>query len=241
MNSIIPPALDSRRVTLELTTRLCSKDHLLHGIDDIMKFEHSEDCELQRYGRKIISLTEVARSTLKRLKVELYLFVACSEDLLPFKSAYFKLLLFIERRKHAFGSDLNDRISHLLDPLYTRFVICCGGVDPRAQLGIEGLPAPPEIPAAWKSTIQPVVPATAVSSAQQDAASDIMLPPDAFERRKKRLAQLGNFIKDQSARKLRLARLRRLMKANAANPGGKRLVPQQFATDIRPILRLDTK
>lgn len=56
MNSIIPPALDSRRVTLELTTRLCSKDHLLHGIDDIMKFEHSEDFELQRYGRKVLSL-----------------------------------------------------------------------------------------------------------------------------------------------------------------------------------------
>ncbi|KAG1762596.1 hypothetical protein EDD22DRAFT_564025 [Suillus occidentalis] len=175
MNIIIPPALHSRRVTLELTTRLCSKDHLLQGINDIMKFEHSEDCELQRYGRKIISLTEVARSTLKRLKVGLYLFVACSEDLLPFKSAYFKVLLFIERRKHAFGSDLNERISHLLDPLYTRFVISCGGVDPRAQLGIEGLPAPPEIPAAWKGTIQPVVPATAVSSAQQDAASNVML------------------------------------------------------------------
>jgi hypothetical protein len=56
MNIIIPPALHSRRVTLELTTRLCSKDHLLQGINDIMKFEHSEDCKLQCYGRKVLSL-----------------------------------------------------------------------------------------------------------------------------------------------------------------------------------------
>ncbi|KAG2041016.1 hypothetical protein BDR03DRAFT_1007773 [Suillus americanus] len=59
MNNVIPPALDSRKVTRELTTRLCSKDHLLHGINEIMKFEHSEDYELQHYGRKIISLIEV--------------------------------------------------------------------------------------------------------------------------------------------------------------------------------------
>ncbi|KAG1767367.1 hypothetical protein EV702DRAFT_754553 [Suillus placidus] len=232
MNNIIPPALDSRRVTRELTARLCSKDHLLHGINDIMKFEHSEDCELQRYARKIISLTEVARSTLKRLKVELYLFVACSQAFLPLKSAYFALLLFIERRKHAFGSDLDERISRLLHPLYSRFVICCGGVDPRAQLGLKGLPAPPDIPATWKSTVQPAVPATAVSSAQKrDTASDIMLPPDSFARKRERLARLGEFIKEQSAKKYRRARGRPVLKeCPTGNPGETRLVPQQYAT-----------
>ncbi|KAG1893950.1 uncharacterized protein F5891DRAFT_1195754 [Suillus fuscotomentosus] len=233
-NIMIPPALDSRRVTLELTTHLCSQDHLLHGIDEIMKFEHSEDAELQRHGRKIISLAEVARSTLRRLNVGLYLFIACSEALLPFKSAYFKLLLFIERRKHAFGTDLNERISRLLDPLYTRFVVCGAGVDPRDQLGIEGLPPPPDIPAAWKIPIQPEVPATKVPSAQQqDVASDTMLPPDAFEKKMKRLARLGEFIKDQAAKKFLARRARKQLMQKArltGNPGEKRLVPKQYAT-----------
>ncbi|KAG1873349.1 hypothetical protein C8R48DRAFT_759896 [Suillus tomentosus] len=232
-NIMIPPALDSRRVTLELTTHLCSKDHLLHGIDEIMKFEHSEDAELQRHGRKIISLAEVARGTLRRLNVALYLFIACSEALLPFKSAYFKLLLFIERRRHAFGTDLDERISKLLDPLYTRFVVCGTSVDPRAQLGIEGLPPPPNIPAAWKTPVQPEA-ATDVPSAQsQDVASDTMLPPDAFEKKMKRLARLGEFIKDQAAKKFLARRARKQLVQKArltGNPGEKRLVPKQYAT-----------
>ncbi|KAG1888227.1 hypothetical protein F4604DRAFT_2032389 [Suillus subluteus] len=244
MNNDIPPALDSRIVTRDLTTRLCSKDHLLHGINDIMKFEHSEDHEIQRYDRKIISLTEVARSTLKRLKVELYLFVACPQALIPFKAAYFRLLLFIERRKHAFSSELDKRISRLLDPLYTRFVICCGGVDPRAQLGIEGLPAPPDVPAAWKNTIHPVVHATAVSSAQrqEDMVSDIMLPPDAFARKRERLDRLGEFIKEQSAKKFRRTRGRPMLKQYAAgNPEERRLVPKQYATGNPEATRLVPK
>ncbi|KAG1816803.1 uncharacterized protein BJ212DRAFT_1576961 [Suillus subaureus] len=242
MNDVVPPALDSRRVTRELTTRLCSKDHLLHGIDDIMKFEHSEDYELQRYGRKIISLIEVARSTLKRLQVELYLFVACSVALLPFKSAYFKLLLFIERRKHAFGSDLDKRISRLLDPLYSRFVVCYGGVDPRAQLGIKGLPAPPDIPATWKSTIHPVVPGVSSAQRQEDVASDIMLSPDAFARKKARLDRLGEFIKEQSAKKFSRGRgLPMLEEYPAGNSGEKRLVPRQYATGNPEEMRLVPK
>jgi hypothetical protein len=56
MNDVTPPALNSRKVTRELTTRLCSKDHVLHGINEIMKFENSEDCELQHHGRKVLSL-----------------------------------------------------------------------------------------------------------------------------------------------------------------------------------------
>ncbi|KAG2359332.1 hypothetical protein BDR07DRAFT_221568 [Suillus spraguei] len=197
-----------------------------------MKFEHSEDYELTRYGRKIISLTEVARSTLKRLNVELYLFIACSQALLPFKSAYFRLLLFIERRKHAFGSDLNERISRLLDPLHTRFVIRYGGVDPRAQLGIKDLPPPPAIPAVWKRTIGPTASITDVSLAQnQDVTSDIMLPPDAWERKKQRLDRLGEFIKEQAAKKFRRARGRPVLQENSAgNPEERRLVPKQYAT-----------
>ncbi|KAG2112937.1 hypothetical protein BD769DRAFT_1778664 [Suillus cothurnatus] len=234
MNDVTPPALDSRKVTRELTTRLCSKDHVLHGINEIMKFENSEDYELQHHGRKIISLTEVARNTLLRLKVELYLFIVCSQALLPFKSAYFKLLLFIERRRHAFGSDLDKRISRLLDPLYTRFVVSCGEVDPRAQLGIEGLPTPPDIPAAWKSPIHTVVPTTGASPAQrqEDATSDIMQPPDSFSRKRERIDFIWEMIRESSAKKAHLERERSLLKEYpAGNARGKRIiVPKQYAT-----------
>jgi hypothetical protein len=56
MNNDIPPALDRRRVTLELTERLCSQTHFRDGINDLLKFSHSQDSEFQRHGRKVLSL-----------------------------------------------------------------------------------------------------------------------------------------------------------------------------------------
>ncbi|KAG1773346.1 hypothetical protein EV702DRAFT_1130332 [Suillus placidus] len=108
MNNDIPPTLDRRRA-LELTERLCSQKHFRDGINDLLKFSHSEDSEFQRYGRKIIALTEVARSTLTRVGVKLHLFIVCSQTFLPLKSAYFKMLILIRRRKHAFPSELGGK------------------------------------------------------------------------------------------------------------------------------------
>jgi len=56
MDNDIPPTLDCRRVTLELTERLCSQQHVRDGINDLLKFSHSEDSEFQRYGRKVLFL-----------------------------------------------------------------------------------------------------------------------------------------------------------------------------------------
>lgn len=131
-----------------------------------------------------------ARMTLKREGVALYLFVLCSEKLLPYKSAYFKLLVWIRRRRSAFPADIKckhqslfcwtslltvctDRIASLLSALDSNFVIRCGGVDTRAQLGIEELLVPKNPLAVCRST---TLTAAHDSSAQESyAASGVML------------------------------------------------------------------
>ncbi|KAG2111082.1 hypothetical protein BD769DRAFT_74781 [Suillus cothurnatus] len=193
MDNDIPPTLDCRRVTLELTERLCSEQHVRDGINDLLKFSHSEDSEFQRHGRKIIALTEVARSTLTRVGVKLYLFIVCSQNLLPLKSAYFKMLILIRRRKYAFPLELDGRINRLLLPLHTHLVIYYGGVDTRAQLGIKELLV---APAAGKRTCL----SAAVSSVPKPDAAEVMPPPDAFTKKRVRINRLGEFIKQQSTK-----------------------------------------
>ncbi|KAG2137923.1 hypothetical protein DEU56DRAFT_912565 [Suillus clintonianus] len=119
-------ALDdyNRRGDIDMANRLNSPYLFLDAIYDITAItSRSEDCQLQRNGRKIIALTEVARSTPNRMVVKLHLFVVSSETLLPYKKAYFKLLLVIKSRKRAFPSDtiMDERITRLLFPLHTNF------------------------------------------------------------------------------------------------------------------------
>lgn len=235
MNNDIPPTLNHRRVTLELTERLCSQKHFRDGINDLLKFSHSEDSEFQRYGRKIIALTEVARSTLTRVGVKLYLFVVCSQTFLPLKSAYFKMLILIRRRKHAFPLELDDRINRLLLPLYTRLVICYGGVDTRAQLGINELLVAPNAPAARKRTY---LPTTTVSSVPEPNAAEIMPPPDAFAKKRARINLLGEFIKQQSTRESHTQKHlvpKQYPAGDQGDYGANPLVPKEYpATDIKP-------
>ncbi|KAG2134147.1 uncharacterized protein EDB93DRAFT_848431 [Suillus bovinus] len=126
------PALYCPAVVNDLAHRLGSLPHFLDAINDVMKFGRLEDHELQHYSRKIIALTENARITLRREGVALYMFILCSEELLPYKSVYFKLLLWIRCRRPAFPADMGDRITSLLFVLESNFVIRCGGVDTRA-------------------------------------------------------------------------------------------------------------
>ncbi|KAG1783006.1 hypothetical protein EV702DRAFT_1059518 [Suillus placidus] len=77
--------------------------------------------------------------TLRYKGPRLCLFVLCSKRFLPYKSAYFKLLVWIKRRRAAFPADLHYRINVLLFPIDHDFVKQCRGVDSLAQLGIEEL------------------------------------------------------------------------------------------------------
>ncbi|KIK46149.1 hypothetical protein CY34DRAFT_800866 [Suillus luteus UH-Slu-Lm8-n1] len=170
-------ALDRQEVVNDLVHRLGSLSLFLDGINDLMKFIHLEDHELLRYSRKVLPLPSnvllQARARLRREGIALYLFVLCSEEHLKYKSAYFQLLTCIRRRRPAFSADVGDRIASLLSALESNFTIRCGGVDTRAQLGIEELLVPKNPLAAFKSNIQTAV---HVSSAQEShAASNIML------------------------------------------------------------------
>ncbi|KAG1847940.1 hypothetical protein C8R48DRAFT_412743 [Suillus tomentosus] len=196
MNTDIP-ALDCPAVVNDLADRLGSLSRFLDGINDLMKFSSLGDHELQRYGRKIIALTEGARMTLRREGVALYLFVLCSEELLPYKSAYFRFLLWIRRRRPAFPGD---RITSLLSVLKSNFTIRFGGVDTRAQLGIEELLVPNDAPPPWETAIQTAAHAAiAFSPRKSYAASDVMLPPDALAKKKRRIQELARYVKSPAA------------------------------------------
>ncbi|KAG1740633.1 hypothetical protein EDB19DRAFT_1828440 [Suillus lakei] len=179
------------------------------------------------------SVIKVARNTLTRVGVKLYLFVVCSQTLLPLKSAYFEMLVLIRRRKHTFPSELDDRINRLLLPLYTHLVIRCGGVDTRAQLGINELLVAPDAPAAGKRANLPVAPAAAVSSAPKPIAADVMPPPDAFAKKKARIDRLEEIMKQRSTRGSH-AQTHLVPKqyppgdVKSSGSGGKCLVPKQY-------------
>ncbi|KAG1893996.1 uncharacterized protein F5891DRAFT_737666 [Suillus fuscotomentosus] len=229
MNNVIPPTLHRRRVTLELTERLCSQKRVQDGINDLLKFSHSQDSEFQRYGRKIIALTEVARSTLTRMGVKLYLFITCSQTLLPLKSAYFKMLILIRHRKYAFPLELDDRVNRLLLPLYTHLAIRYGGVDTaRTQLGIKELLVAPNAPAAGKMTCPP---AAAILSVTKPNVAEAMPPPDSIAKKRARINRLGEFIKQQPTRESHARKHLVPKQYPAGDPGdnwARPLVPKEY-------------
>lgn len=132
------PKLTCRSVYRNMARRLGSIDHLLEATDILMKFAHVEDCELLRYGPKFISLMEIACITL-RYTVGLSLLILSPEEDVPYRSAYFKLLVWIRRRRAAFPVYMDARISLLLDPIEHNLVVRTRGIDPRTQLGIPEL------------------------------------------------------------------------------------------------------
>ncbi|KAG2049954.1 hypothetical protein BDR06DRAFT_1011726 [Suillus hirtellus] len=199
MNTDIP-ALDCPAVVNDLADHLGSLSRFLDGINDLMRFSSLGDHELQRYGRKIIALTEGARMTLRREGVALYLFVLCSEELLPYKSAYFRFLLWIRHRRPAFPADIGDRITSLLSVLKSNFTIRFRGVDTSAQLGIEELLVPNDAPPPWETAIQTAAcAALSFSPRKSYAVSDVMLPPDALVKKKQRIQELAHYVKSPAA------------------------------------------
>ncbi|KAG2113887.1 uncharacterized protein F5147DRAFT_834844 [Suillus discolor] len=121
-----------------LAKRLTTLDYFLYATNEAMKFDQLEDCDLQPYGEKIITLTEVARRTLRQ-RMDVSLIMLCSKEHVPYKAAYFKLLVWIRRRRSAFPTNIDDRINSLLEDINHRIVLRTRGIDPRVQLGIEEL------------------------------------------------------------------------------------------------------
>ncbi|KAG2342481.1 hypothetical protein BDR05DRAFT_964087 [Suillus weaverae] len=169
------PNLDRRAVVKDLAKRLRSLDHFLDAMNEIMKFSDSEDCELQHYGEQIIALTEIATITL-RWTMGISLLTLCSEEHVPYKSAYFKLLIWIRRRRLAFPADIDDRIGSLLSNMEHNIVLRTRGIDPRTQLGIEELLVIKKPRAACKSTIETAVPVATVLSAGKSSTSFSEIP-----------------------------------------------------------------
>ncbi|KAG1848310.1 hypothetical protein DFJ58DRAFT_842952 [Suillus subalutaceus] len=133
-----------------LATRLESLDRFLEAMIEIMKFSDAEDRQIRHYGRKIISLTEalplmplvikIANATMNSSNIGATLLVICSEEQVPYKAAFFKMLVLIRRRRSAFPAYLNTRISALLDySIEHNMVLRTKGIDPRVQLGIKEL------------------------------------------------------------------------------------------------------
>ncbi|KAG1878159.1 hypothetical protein F4604DRAFT_598339 [Suillus subluteus] len=157
-----------------LANRLESLDRFLEAMTDMMKFSDAEDRQIRHYGRKIISLTEIANATMNSSNIGATLLVICSEEQVPYKAAFFRMLVLIRRRRSAFPAHLDTRISALLDySIEHNMVLRTRGIDPRVQLGIKELIIVRKPRAARQSTIEAVTP---VSSARGSSAGSLKTP-----------------------------------------------------------------
>ncbi|VDC04841.1 unnamed protein product [Peniophora sp. CBMAI 1063] len=84
----------------------------------------SSDVSFERQARKIITLIEIARSTLTRGGLKLHSFASCPPALTFHKQAYFMLLEALRDRRHLIDDNtLKERAARLLLPLSSGLVI----------------------------------------------------------------------------------------------------------------------
>ncbi|KIJ64273.1 hypothetical protein HYDPIDRAFT_28709 [Hydnomerulius pinastri MD-312] len=139
-NSEISAPVDLQKFAIDVAHRLSSLRNFLDASEELLKCsEILTDADVQRHGRKILAMIEVARTTLNRAGLKLHLFTSCTPKYQPLKSAYFKMLvLLVRRHRDEFHPDLRGRVDRLLLPLTTRLVIGRNS-DPYAQLGMADL------------------------------------------------------------------------------------------------------
>ncbi|KIK95196.1 hypothetical protein PAXRUDRAFT_827257 [Paxillus rubicundulus Ve08.2h10] len=133
-------SVEIQKFAIDIAYRLSSLRNFLEASEDLLEFNNSfTDIDIQRHGRKLLAIMEVARTTLDRVGVKLHLFTSCSPKYQPYKSAYFKMLVsMIRQHKEYFHPELRGRVDRLLLPLTTRLVIR-RNYDPYVQLGIADL------------------------------------------------------------------------------------------------------
>ncbi|KAF8836231.1 hypothetical protein BDN67DRAFT_1005501 [Paxillus ammoniavirescens] len=132
--------VDIQKFAIDIAYRLSSLRNFLEASEDLLEYnELLTSADIQRHGRKLLAMIEVARTTLDRMGVKLHLFTSCSPKYQPYKSAYFKMLVsMIRQHRDQFHPELRGRVDRLLLPLTTRLVIR-RNYDPYVQLGIADL------------------------------------------------------------------------------------------------------
>ncbi|KAF4586301.1 hypothetical protein AB1N83_003737 [Pleurotus pulmonarius] len=136
--------------------------------------------EIQRDSKKIIALTEVARSTLRAAGIQLYSFSSCSPSRAPFKNTYFDLLRELSSHRYLLTDDssLKARLNKLLLPLSGDFIIERNIVSAKRRCSVGSMATghsfvmPPRL--AYKGKY------SAVEENAVDSSSNLMPPPDAF-------------------------------------------------------------
>ncbi|KAH7927184.1 hypothetical protein BV22DRAFT_1111228 [Leucogyrophana mollusca] len=183
MSSTNSPTIDLQKISVDIARRLSSLRCFLSAVEDLLNCNTLTSAEFRRHGRKIIALAEIARATLTRAGLKLHLFTSCSPSFLPFKSAYFKLLLVLRCHRNDFVPELRARTGRLILPLSTRLVIRCKN-DPYTQLGIDESLISASAEAVRPSGKCPAGPSGSVTSStparQFNPSTLVMPPPDAF-------------------------------------------------------------
>ncbi|KAF4588755.1 hypothetical protein EYR40_010309 [Pleurotus pulmonarius] len=154
--------------------------------------------EIQRDSKKIIALTEVARSTLRAAGIQLYSFSSCSPSRAPFKNTYFDLLRELSSHRYLLTDDSSlkgifddpvcstgdtdwlqiARLNKLLLPLSGDFTIERNIVSAKRRCSVGSMATghsfvmPPRL--AYKGKY------SAVEENAVDSSSNLMPPPDAF-------------------------------------------------------------
>ncbi|KAF9221827.1 hypothetical protein BS17DRAFT_784776 [Gyrodon lividus] len=196
-----------QKFAIDIAYRLSSLRNFLEASEDLLRYNNLlTDADIQRHGRKLLAMMEVARTTLNGVGLKLHLFTSCSPKYQPYKSAYFKMLvLMIRQHQHQFHPDLRGRVDRLLLPLNTRLVIWRNH-DPYAQLGIADIMKdldsrsnPQRKPPVEPSTSAPVlwrVPPWPLNNLAVSMPPPDVFPPKAAEATgKKRRSFLDVFIR----------------------------------------------
>ncbi|KAF8064026.1 hypothetical protein FPV67DRAFT_1503251 [Lyophyllum atratum] len=177
MATLLPAMVDLSANAVALATRLGSLAQFLEAVHELQSCRYSPSRYFQRHGRKIVTLIEIARKTLKAAGIQIHLFSSCPDSLVPCKAAYVDMLYMLKERRADLDPALEDRVRNLLSPLSSGFQITRKGDPypspfPRGSATSEvrriGQRPTPSTPNFILSTSTAAVPIAA------------MLPPDAF-------------------------------------------------------------
>jgi len=193
--------IDLQTAARGLTRRLSSFRYFLDAAQEFLGYiSQLAFSEFRRHSEQIISLMELAGTTLVRAGIRLHLFTSCETTLLPYKSIYYDLLGVLRHNRHDIEIGLRDRMSRLLFALDTRFLVSHGDSFHLSW------PADADAWSRWRTNpMQNIRRKYLVSSCTVDDEPEyyasLMPPPDAFPPGRRELS-IDHFTRGRSSHQI---------------------------------------
>ncbi|KIM89997.1 hypothetical protein PILCRDRAFT_812792 [Piloderma croceum F 1598] len=172
-------AVDLDTAAVDLARRLASLRRFLDAAHELLTISQYTFSQFKRHNRQIITLMEIARTTLTNAGIKLHLFTCCHSAMLPYKAVYYELLSILHHNRHNIDLNLRDRMSRLLFALSTRFVIVRKGDSSHLNW-----PADVDTWSRWRtkpsSDIRRRFRVSSSTRHEPERYASLMPPPDAF-------------------------------------------------------------